>query len=51
MKNKLAPAAIKVTGIFDMATELAVKQFQQATKQLSVDGIVGPATLMALGLS
>lgn len=51
IKNKLAPAAIKVTGIFDMATELAVKQFQQATKQLSVDGIVGPATLMALGLS
>lgn len=51
MKNKLAPAAIKVTGIFDMATKLAVKQFQQATKQLSVDGIVGSATLMALGLA
>lgn len=51
IKNKLTPVDIQVTGIFDMATERAVKQFQQATKQLAVDGIVGPATLMAIGLS
>lgn len=51
IQNRLTPVEIKVTGTFDMATENAVKQFQQATRQLAVDGIVGPATLMALGLS
>jgi hypothetical protein len=40
LKNKLTPVGIKVTGIFDMATERAVKQFQQATKQLSSYTIV-----------
>jgi hypothetical protein len=51
LKNKLTSISIKVTGLFDRATENAVKQFQQATQQLAVDGIVGPATLMALGLA
>jgi N-acetylmuramoyl-L-alanine amidase len=51
LKNQLTSIGIKVTGIFDRATETAVKQFQQATNQLAVDGVVGPATLRALSLT
>ncbi|UBF29125.1 peptidoglycan-binding protein [Kovacikia minuta CCNUW1] len=47
---KITKIEISVTGIFDATTDKAVKQFQDATKRLSVDGIVGPATLTALGL-
>lgn len=41
---------IRITGLFDQATEAAVKQFQTATRRLAVDGTVGPTTLRALGL-
>jgi murein L,D-transpeptidase YcbB/YkuD len=41
---------IRITGIFDMTTEIAVMQFQTATRRLAVDGVVGPTTLRALGL-
>ena len=50
LNAKIAKIDIKVTGIFDVATENAVKQFQEATKRLSVDGRVGETTLKALGL-
>ncbi|MDB9513036.1 peptidoglycan-binding protein [Kamptonema animale CS-326] len=41
--------SIEVNGIFDAATELAVKKFQEQ-KGLSVDGIVGPNTWKILGV-
>ncbi|MBD2098362.1 peptidoglycan-binding protein [Trichocoleus sp. FACHB-591] len=50
LKAKIIKVDIQVTGTFDMATEKALKQFQEATKRLGVDGIVGPMTLKALGL-
>ncbi|MEH2121792.1 peptidoglycan-binding protein [Nostoc sp.] len=50
LNAKIAKIDIKVTGIFDVPTENAVKQFQEATKRLSVDGRVGETTLKALGL-
>ncbi|MBG1261402.1 peptidoglycan-binding protein [Nostoc commune] len=50
LNAKIVKIDIQVTGIFDVATENAVKQFQEATKRLSVDGRVGSTTLKALGL-
>jgi peptidoglycan hydrolase-like protein with peptidoglycan-binding domain len=50
LNAKIVRIDIQVTGIFDVATENAVKQFQEATKRLSVDGRVGSTTLKALGL-
>lgn len=44
-----ANISVQVNGIFDAATEVAVKKFQQQ-KGLSADGIVGPRTRKALGL-
>jgi N-acetylmuramoyl-L-alanine amidase len=41
---------LNVTGVFDLATERAVRQFQQAAGRLAVDGVVGPTTLRELGL-
>ena len=46
---KKAGFAIKVDGVFGAKTEKAVKAFQQR-RGLQIDGIVGPATLHALGL-
>jgi peptidoglycan hydrolase-like protein with peptidoglycan-binding domain len=40
-----------VDGFFGPKTEEAVKAFQQQKQLQPVDGIVGPATLAALGLS
>lgn len=37
-------------GVYGIGTENAVKNFQQM-KKLAVDGVAGPATLSALGLS
>ena len=45
MTKTLAPS--NITGTFDVATEQAVKDFQQGAG-LTVDGIVGPATWQAL---
>ena len=38
----------KVTGVFDEATEAAVKAFQTRTAGIYTDGVAGPATLRAL---
>ncbi len=50
VSNKLTKIEIPINGIFDAATEAAVKQFQEATKRLAVDSAVGSLTLKALGL-
>ncbi|WP_414542405.1 peptidoglycan-binding protein [Nostoc sp. CCY0012] len=50
LKTKITEIDIQITGIFDTQTEQAVKQFQEATGRLAVDGIVGPMTLQELGL-
>jgi N-acetylmuramoyl-L-alanine amidase len=50
LRNKIIKINIPITGIFDVSTQNAVKQFQAATKRLSVDGYVGSMTLNALGL-
>lgn len=49
VQQKLADIGMRVgeQGVFDQATEEAVRQFQQA-KGLTVDGIVGQQTLAAL---
>lgn len=49
--NKLTKISIPITGIFDKTTEDAVKQFQDATKRLGVDGIAGSKTYVALGIA
>ena len=38
----------KVTGSFDLATETALRAFQDATSGIYTDGVAGPATLRAL---
>ncbi|AFY71502.1 Peptidoglycan-binding domain 1 protein [Thalassoporum mexicanum PCC 7367] len=48
--NQLVEINIPVNGIFDPATAEAVKQFQEATQLLAVDGIVGAMTRRRLGL-
>lgn len=50
LQSPIVNVNLTVTGIFDMATERAVRQFQQATGRLAVDGVVGPTTLRELGL-
>ena len=50
IQSPLISTTIKVTGIFDQATERTVRQFQEATGKLAVDGVVGQTTLRALGL-
>jgi peptidoglycan hydrolase-like protein with peptidoglycan-binding domain len=40
-KNLLVEINIPVNGVFDPTTSEAVKQFQEATQLLAVDGIVG----------
>jgi N-acetylmuramoyl-L-alanine amidase len=50
LQSSLVNVNLRVTGIFDQATERAVIAFQQATGRLAVDGVVGPATLGELGL-
>ncbi len=50
VNNKLTKIEIAITGEYDSATEAAVKQFQEATKRLAVDGDIGSQTLKALGL-
>jgi N-acetylmuramoyl-L-alanine amidase len=50
LQSSIVQVNLNVTGIFDMATERAVRQFQQATGRLSVDGVVGLMTLIELGL-
>lgn len=50
VNNKLTKIDIAITGEYDSATEAAVKQFQEATKRLAVDGDIGSQTLKALGL-
>lgn len=50
LNNKLTKIDIPLNGEFDAVTEAAVKQFQEATKRLAVDGAVGSQTLKALGL-
>jgi uncharacterized protein YvpB len=46
---KKANISVEIDGIFGKKTEEAVKQFQ-GQKNLKVDGIVGPVTLLELGL-
>jgi N-acetylmuramoyl-L-alanine amidase len=49
-KNMLVEINIPVNGLFDATTAEAVKQFQEATQLLAVDGIVGTMTRRRLGL-
>jgi peptidoglycan hydrolase-like protein with peptidoglycan-binding domain len=46
----LVEISIPVNGLFDATTAEAVKQFQEATQLLAVDGIVGTMTRRRLGL-
>lgn len=41
---------LEINGEYDSDTESAVREFQRRTRGLIVDGIVGPATAVALGL-
>jgi N-acetylmuramoyl-L-alanine amidase len=50
LQSAIVQVNLNVTGSFDRATERAIRQFQQATGRLAVDGIVGPTTLRELGL-
>jgi len=50
LQSSIVRVNLNVTGVFDMATERAVRQLQQATGRLAVDGVVGPTTLRELGL-
>jgi peptidoglycan hydrolase-like protein with peptidoglycan-binding domain len=50
LQSSIVRVNLTVTGVFDMATERAVRQFQQATGRLAVDGVVGPTTLRESGL-
>lgn len=50
MQSAIVDVNLHVTGIFDMATERVVRQFQQTTGRLAVDRIVGPTALRELGL-
>ena len=50
VNNKLTKIDIAISGEYDSVTEAAVKQFQEATKRLAVDGDIGSQTLKALGL-
>ena len=51
VKKIQAVLGIEQVGNFGPKTEEAVKAFQQQKQLQPVDGIVGPATLAALGLS
>jgi len=50
LQSSIVRVNLNVTGVFDMATERAVRQLQQATGRLAVDGVVGSTTLRELGL-
>jgi hypothetical protein len=50
LASPIVQVNLTVTRIFDQATERAVRQFQQATGRLAVDGVVGCMTLIELGL-
>jgi peptidoglycan hydrolase-like protein with peptidoglycan-binding domain len=46
----LGMQGVAVTGIFDAATQQAVRSYQRSTPPLNVDGIAGPRTLAALDI-